>query len=275
MTWAFEQWVQPAGAKLLLVTLADYADSEGYCYPSQATLATRTCQSERAVRGHLGALEEAGIIRREVRRDRRGRRTSDAFVLVGFVDAQQPADTAGSAETNRQQSYIPTGNNRTSQPAESAAIYMNEPSVEPSDEPSDLSAAPAARPRRRDELFDAVLDCWLPGRKSEVLTRAARGTLNAAVADLRRVGATPEEVRRRWAVMVAQFTSGRSTPAALAKHWPALEGINDGQQTNHQPGAPGRAARTSAGEGGAAGIAARGYSYDAQADRVAGGHDPH
>lgn len=78
-----------------------------------------------------------------------------------------------------------------------------------------LAAVPAAP--RRDELFEAVAEAC--GIDWHDLTRTARGSLNGAVGQLREVGATPDEVRRRaqhWPYDVAL------TPPGLAKHWPAL-----------------------------------------------------
>lgn len=92
--------------------------------------------------------------------------------------------------------------------------------------------APASRPERtqtkRDELFEAVAEVcgidWQAG-----LTAAERGKINAAVAQLRAVGATPEEVRHRaergWRRLdyVRSARQGQErthpTPNELAAHW--------------------------------------------------------
>ena len=57
VTWAYEQDVTPSGAKFVLVTIANYASGEGYCYPGQGKLAKDTGLSERSVRAHLDRLE--------------------------------------------------------------------------------------------------------------------------------------------------------------------------------------------------------------------------
>lgn len=80
-TWAYEQDVQPCGRKFVLVALAGFADEEGYCYPSQATLASMTGQDARSVRRHLASLEEDGVIKRKHRRGKSGQRTSDGYTL--------------------------------------------------------------------------------------------------------------------------------------------------------------------------------------------------
>ncbi len=82
-------------------------------------------------------------------------------------------------------------------------------------------AAPTALAKPRDELFEVVAEqCGLDWHE---LTAAARGPLNRAVGDLRKSGATPDEVRRRVENWPSLFDADTTlTPSALAKHWPAL-----------------------------------------------------
>lgn len=80
-TWAYEQEIQPSGKKFVLVALANFADEDGFCYPSQETLAVMTGQTARSVRSHLASLEEDGIIQRKHRRGKTGQRTSDGYTL--------------------------------------------------------------------------------------------------------------------------------------------------------------------------------------------------
>lgn len=52
-----------AGARLVLATLADYADPQGHgAYPSKATIALRLDLDVNTVRRHLRTLEEAGLL---------------------------------------------------------------------------------------------------------------------------------------------------------------------------------------------------------------------
>lgn len=59
----------PSGRKFVALALADYADEAWECFPQVKAIAAYTAQSERTVREHLDALEQAGIIvRKRVRR---------------------------------------------------------------------------------------------------------------------------------------------------------------------------------------------------------------
>ena len=87
MSHAATRWVYDVTdvhpmAKFVLFVLADYADDEGRCWPSQAALAARTSMGERTVRRHLQSLEELGLIAREQRRDAAGgHRLTDVITL--------------------------------------------------------------------------------------------------------------------------------------------------------------------------------------------------
>jgi hypothetical protein len=110
--WAFEVTTGNPVRKAVLSMLAMMADKEsGRCEAKQATIAAGVEATERAVRGHLKALEEAGLIirRPQYRRDR-GRR-GDEFLLLAPgvtewpdgepVNVQPEADSGGSPGTDR------------------------------------------------------------------------------------------------------------------------------------------------------------------------------
>ena len=52
-----------AAQKAVLISLADQANDDGYCWPSIKTISTRTCLSERAVQGAIKWLVGSGIVR--------------------------------------------------------------------------------------------------------------------------------------------------------------------------------------------------------------------
>jgi hypothetical protein len=92
-TWAYEQDVQPCGRKFVLVALADFADEDGFCYPSQETLAKMTGQDVRTVRRHLKSLENDKLIRRSPRWKKTGGRTSDGYGLLAPASRLKPNRT--------------------------------------------------------------------------------------------------------------------------------------------------------------------------------------
>lgn len=82
LTWALKQKVGDARAKFVLVVLANYADENGYSWPSQQQIVKSTDQSERTVRDALKRLEENGFVQREDRRRKNGSRLSTGYQLV-------------------------------------------------------------------------------------------------------------------------------------------------------------------------------------------------
>lgn len=48
--------------KAVLISLADQANDDGYCWPSVGTIAKRTCLSERAVQGAIKWLQSANLM---------------------------------------------------------------------------------------------------------------------------------------------------------------------------------------------------------------------
>ena len=85
ITWAYSCRTGDSIEKFVLVTLANYADEYGVCFPSQTTL-VEDCQcSDRKLRNALKSLGERGLITRYERRRDNGSRRSDAILLSGFA----------------------------------------------------------------------------------------------------------------------------------------------------------------------------------------------
>lgn len=82
ISWANKQKAGSFGAKLVLLALANYADEEGYCYPSQKTMADVTEMSRDSVARYIKSLEAIGLVERAARFDRSGRRTTDMVRLL-------------------------------------------------------------------------------------------------------------------------------------------------------------------------------------------------
>ena len=80
--WAINQTGISSMAKLVLMVLADYHNSEsGGCFPSKAALAERCCCTERTIVNATNELEEAGLITCVSRQDVKGRQRSNQYIL--------------------------------------------------------------------------------------------------------------------------------------------------------------------------------------------------
>lgn len=84
ITWAFGQDLDSSAVKFVLVTLANYANSAGECFPGVTRLSRDTGLDERTVQRALGKLVKLGLIVRVARYRKGGGRTSDRCVLSGF-----------------------------------------------------------------------------------------------------------------------------------------------------------------------------------------------
>lgn len=83
--WALGVETGKPGAKLVLLALANYADEDGVCWPSQARIARESEQSIDTVQRHLKHLEARGLVTRKRRQNPRGTsggRRSDTYVLA-------------------------------------------------------------------------------------------------------------------------------------------------------------------------------------------------
>jgi hypothetical protein len=136
--WVIRQTTGKAGRKLLLLALANYADENGICWPSQARLARDTEQSVDTVQ--RDALEELTLLKRERMPKRRGQWQGYLYKLALQTYAARKVQTAARSP-----------NLRSGQAAKSALTrpqsLRHKPSMEPSYEPSHSSTAsvPAER----------------------------------------------------------------------------------------------------------------------------------
>lgn len=168
IAWAFEQYVPQPGAKLVLLALANFANEQGLCWPSQATIAELTSQGVRTVRGHLATLEEMGLIARQARIREDGTYASDAYQLLMGDHGQNPpkAKSAdgqkGKRRTARSSPAAKSaaGRNRrrqkTTEPAaKSAAPTPPTEEFEPPNEPGSGGAPPGG-----DEAGESEAKSW-------------------------------------------------------------------------------------------------------------------
>jgi Helix-turn-helix domain len=84
--WAEKQKTGSPARKVLLLVLANYANDQGYCWPSQATIAAGTEQSLDTVQRNLKKLEADGLIIIERRRRASGQWPALSYRLVMPID---------------------------------------------------------------------------------------------------------------------------------------------------------------------------------------------
>lgn len=130
ITWALSVPVKSTAHKAVLIVIANYADADGFCWPSQKRVAKEAACSERTVRNVLKEFEDEGVIARETRR-----RPDRTFTTDGIVLAMKPA--AKSADGLDQRQSEPTANPadgkiRPKPAANPAGLTSFEPTTEPS-----------------------------------------------------------------------------------------------------------------------------------------------
>ncbi|WP_419320575.1 helix-turn-helix domain-containing protein [Caulobacter sp. ErkDOM-E] len=150
---AYSAAIGNAGAKFLLVTLAEHArdagDGKWTCYPSVKRLAELTAQGERTAERHLAWLITEGWISREVRQNRRHGGSAYFYTLhlaeakiggevVLDLNLQTGQNSAKMAATQRpvlRQFGADHPPISTGTPAKLALAYIEEPVTEPVNEP--------------------------------------------------------------------------------------------------------------------------------------------
>ena len=99
IAWALKQKVNNPTAKIILISLANYAGKNGTCYPGQSTLADLAEVSDRSVRTAIKHLEKLGLVSRKKRGKKGGGRSSDLFVLnLTETKAENSSGKGGKAE---------------------------------------------------------------------------------------------------------------------------------------------------------------------------------
>lgn len=212
---------------LVLLSLADYADDDGECWPSIGAV-RRKCRlkDDRHVKRVIHEtlereLGEVVVIPLAGKASQRGGVRSNRYrIVVHLPDDPLTVVEEPPSEDDR---GSPTTLTVVEEPPMTVVEQPPEPSIEPSGNrhlPAPASPTPSGR--RRDALFDAVVEAC--GIEPAELTPSARGAVNKALAGLRSVTASPEDVFDRAAAYRKVYPRNTLTPSALAKHWPQLGG---------------------------------------------------
>lgn len=151
--WAEKQKTGSPARKALLLVLGNYADEDGYCWPSQETLAEGCEQSVDSVHRNSKRLEAAGLITIEKKERRGGRWPRLAYrLLMTKADPQkavrQESNTGaqcGSADPHPERSPIRIENGHRS----AQLCGMNLQSNSQNNNQVEPSAVPQSPHRRR------------------------------------------------------------------------------------------------------------------------------
>ena len=213
LKWAWEQDCPNATAKLVLMALADHANSDGECWPSMKRVAKLTGISSRQVSTHIVTLESLGYVTKGNRRRHEGQ-------LRGW---EYRVNLHGEATSG---STLPVASGSPAHlPAEVG--FRSEPSENRKEEPL-ADKPPESVTRKKDNLFETVAEVC--GIGLTTLTRTARGQLNKAAKELREIDATDEQVRHKAKAYKAQYPNATLTPTALIKHWSSVAQLEKKQQ---------------------------------------------
>ena len=101
MTWAWGLTDLDQSQTLVLLALADAANDEGMCWPSQAEIGRKARLKDRAVRNQIRSLEAAGLLSVSRRATPQGRKTNVYRLNIGCdfsLQSKQPARNAGWVE---------------------------------------------------------------------------------------------------------------------------------------------------------------------------------
>jgi hypothetical protein len=178
VAWAMSQKVGSPTGKILLLCLANYADDEWKCWPSQSTISEETEVSERATRDWLEKLEAAGFISRSRRTRKDGSRTSD-MIHLNVGNRPEPGRKSLPAKS--------AGRPGTTSRGTRHQLPGNEPSLEPLVESSSLPSG-AAPNAGGGGVFQKLWDQW--PEKDRPDFREAAKTIFEKLSSADRVSAT-------------------------------------------------------------------------------------
>lgn len=204
---------------LVLLALADWANDEGWCWPLAQTLADKARISRATCFRVLDDLERDGVLVREQRRNHSTLyrllppRSGSQFATPSQPEPPGSQDETSSGLTGETQNRQGTTTRTTTLPPDGGDVSGD---AQGSLLPMPQASTSAVR-RKPDPLWDAVM--FVCAVDTDSIPRAARGRYNAAVRDLREVGAEPAEVLRRAAIFRTNWPTIRLTPNALSARW--------------------------------------------------------
>lgn len=241
VNWALGVHVGSPTLKAVLVAVANYADQDGCCWPSQEKLAEITELSVRAVRGALAALEEKRFLVRFARPRRENMTHQSDMIRLAFRESEPKAPkrprTRKEPEGHRQEvpvdplpaSGAETHRQEVPKPPAPRAAY---PSGEPSKDPSGRARVRATRAELPSDFGLTIPRAEVARQEGLSRARAEREIKifrNHYRADAR-LCADWDALWQNWCIRAADLT-GRDVPppVALAPMVKVLEASKEGQ----------------------------------------------
>jgi DNA-binding transcriptional regulator YhcF (GntR family) len=147
MSQVWKNGPENQGELLVLLALADYANDEGECFPSMASVGKKARMSERNARRVVRKLEQDGYL---TVRENRGRKHTNLYVLAF---SKLKSDKSSDIQTDAQKTGHSRQENRTSATVKPDTAMSAEPSITIK-EPSGAHARVSAKGQTRGPLAD-------------------------------------------------------------------------------------------------------------------------
>jgi len=133
MSSVWEEGPPDRSCRFVLLCLADHADDEGRCWPSVATIARKTCMTERGVRKILRRLEDEGYLETAVGSGRHGC-SQYTIKTRNAVPPERGSPRNASAPNDAKTRNASAQNPEHGSPEPSRTINIREPSYTTSNE---------------------------------------------------------------------------------------------------------------------------------------------
>lgn len=147
VAWALDQYITDAATKLVLISLANYADKKtGECWPTIARICEESCQSKSTVLRRIGWLIERGLVEKTEVREASGRQKANHYrlVLSRVLTPDDVASAQGCSGDVPQGGCQPDtlGSKREGVSADTPGGFTADTPIEPSEEPKVTPIAP-------------------------------------------------------------------------------------------------------------------------------------
>lgn len=143
MSYVWNMEIEDSTAKLALMALADFADDDGYCFPSYEVLAKKISKSKRTAIRAVEKLAELGFLQKEKRELKDGTSSANLYKIIIENDRVTQTHPRVTSSDNRVTRMTPPSDTddtlrvtSVTPPSDTCVtpinITTNEPSIEPS-----------------------------------------------------------------------------------------------------------------------------------------------